>query len=572
MSATATTDLLADLRAAGRPRYNVLQSRARSDEEIAAALRGDLVVFVKVDETTSLLPPVDWDQDPFDNHSWRAQLQTLRFLDALFLADAAGHDGALELALAIGLDWIAANPYGAEPAREYAWADKIVGDRAPYLAYLLRAAGARGDLDEAQARALLDSLLDHGRHLAADEHHTEGSNHGLFQDVGLVLLSDYLPFCEEAAAWRPLAIDRFTATVAEHVGADGAHLEHSPGYHHLILSTVQRLQRVAAVHTPALDDIADRMEEAAAWFVMPDGTIPPVGDSETIPAAEPLVTAAREREGLHAFRDAGYVVYRDERTYLLLSAGHHSHVHKHHDDMSLILIRDGVPVLTEAGMFGYGEFRPGRQHARSAHAHNVLIVDGRADLWRRSEPYGSGVRAIGAGEGWTGAWVEHPAAASQGVEHGRVVLLHPDTGIVVLDLLRALDEHGHDYERVFHLGPDVEIEEVGRTTRLQAPGFTGALWMDASATFARGQQQPPRGWVFPGYRDWQPTWAAAAHDFGGDAALASCVSFSPEPLRARVTSRLPRSLVVEIDAGAGPLGLVLRRRGAELQVGGAPSA
>jgi hypothetical protein len=98
---------------------------------------------------------------------------------------------ALKQARALVVDWIKANPRGGSGTAITAWRNKVGGDRAPYIGYIARAAGCEDLLSRNQASILLDSLRGHGKFLSdPDVHHP--TNHGLFVDLGLTLLADYV--------------------------------------------------------------------------------------------------------------------------------------------------------------------------------------------------------------------------------------------------------------------------------------------------------------------------------------------------------------------------------------------
>jgi len=521
-------ELLAKLRELGEPEYRVFAAGRRSDDEIEQALQWRFRVFRKLESPTELRPPIDWDMDPLGSRPWRAQLQAQRFLDILFKADRQGHGEALPMAREIALDWIAANAPGEE--RMFAWADKIAGDRVPYYCYLLRAAGARGLVDAEQASVLLDSIVEHGRFLADPENYTASSNHGLFEDAGLVLLANYLPFLPQSDEWRALAVDRFTDSVRAHVSAEAVHLEHSPGYHKFVVETIRKFQALGEVESPALDELLAEMQRVGAWFVLPDGCLPPVGDTEQIPAPEWALDGVDDAQGVATFPEAGIAVVRERGDYVYVAANHHSHVHKHGDDASFIYHHGALEIVGEAGKFGYEPSDPGRVYARSATAHNGLVVDGRDLLWQGHEPYGSGIRGSANSDGWTAIRAVNPLVADLGVTHERLLLVRPGAGLVVVDSVQAEEEH--DYLRYVHFGPELEAAESAGEILLAGPGISGRVVdcgpQRSGLELVRGRREPfVQGWTFPGYREWRPVWALELASREADALFALAISLGP---------------------------------------------
>src|SRR5262245_38128379 len=83
---------------------------------------------------TKLVPPIDWTTDPYHSKSYRGVLAGLKWLDALIYAYQHGDKHALVQARNIALDWVGHNPRH-HPPTDKSWENKIIGDRAPYLAY-----------------------------------------------------------------------------------------------------------------------------------------------------------------------------------------------------------------------------------------------------------------------------------------------------------------------------------------------------------------------------------------------------------------------------------------------------
>src|SRR5205814_1977872 len=157
-----------------------LMSKQRSDEEKELARGRHFIVFPTIDAPTLLAPPVDWKQDPFSSRSWRAQLHSMRFLDILFqMYIDDGDCEALDRANELASDWIQQNRQESPEISEYAWFDRLVGDRAPYLAYLLSVSATEGCISAPVARTLLSSIIEHADFLADDENYVGGTNHGL---------------------------------------------------------------------------------------------------------------------------------------------------------------------------------------------------------------------------------------------------------------------------------------------------------------------------------------------------------------------------------------------------------
>lgn len=468
--------------------------------------------FYVYGEATRLKPPIDWLQDPQESRTWRYELHTLTWLKEALARHAASRDTeTLAVARDVLLDWAHAHLRSEGEQSEFAWYDMAVGLRAPYIGYALRACLAEEMLDDESTALLLEAAERHGAELARGERYAAGNNHGLFQDEGLYLLASQLPVLPAATAWRELALTRMKATLHATVSfEDGAHLEHSPAYQLAILDLVGRLAANVS-DLPELGSLLDRMRRTAGWQVTPAGRIAQLGDSDDLPAPAWAREAAAGLRGMNALPEAGQAYVRQDDSYLAVSAAHHGGAHKHSDDTGFILIERGQVLLGDAGRWGYYESEPDRLYARSASAHNVLTVDGTDFGWRDAEPYGSGLEAVGEGDGWYAIIVRNPLLSRQGVEHRRTLLYRPGEVLIVLDDVRSEEEH--EYARHFHFGPGIEVEHEGQGQIAITGGGVSATLADpgeeAEISLTRGRDDPRLGWTYPGDRERTAVWTAS---------------------------------------------------------------
>jgi Heparinase II/III-like protein/Heparinase II/III N-terminus len=534
----------------------------------ACSEEGLFIVFPAIAEPSLLRPPIDWTQNPFASQSWCAQLHTLRFLGVLISRYRTNGDlQALVSACKMALDWVAANPRGAPDLSEMAWSDKVAGDRAPFLSYLLRSAAVEGLLTDEQLTTLFDAVLDHAEFLYDDANYTAVSNHGLYQDVGLVLLSSYVDFLPQAVEWRRRGVERFRETLTKHVasGGEGVHLEHSPAYQWLMVGLVRRFRELADFDDERLLAMLGELEEAAGWLVLPDGSTPPLGDSDMLPAPLWAQDAAHRCVGLRVFRRAGIASVRTEESMLIVSAGYHTHTHKHADELGFCLFDNGTLLMAEAGKYGYDKQDPARTYALSSQAHSVLIVDGESFMPLSIPPYGGALSRVGEGAGWFAVEGSNPLLTRQAVEHHRLFVYRPGVLLVIVD--RVESPCTHEYMRLFHFAPGVtaDLRPEGKV-EFEAGGITGMLRdqsaVKVDAALVEGQRGPDlSGWCFPSYRDWQPVPTLALTASGENLSLITLVSLAEGSATCDV--RISDDGIIVADPGSGQDELRITRRGSD---------
>ena len=236
-SGSGKTDLQGLRDARCPPPLKPLPSKAYSDEAVRDARIRHL--FKVGPYRQKLVPPVDWLQDPHRSQRFRNALASLSWAETL-LYDYRHrqHRGSLRQARDLMLDWVQHQPrHGAHTSRD-AWHSKVVGDRAAYLGYMTRAAACEHMLRRNRALRTMRSLKVHADWLL---HHRSKTNHGLFDNLGLLALGRDLRFTQGARLWRQTGRRRFAKGFHRRVMVDeGFWLENSAAYHFLLTNLLAR--------------------------------------------------------------------------------------------------------------------------------------------------------------------------------------------------------------------------------------------------------------------------------------------------------------------------------------------
>jgi hypothetical protein len=503
---------LGQLKRAGCPAYRAITQEKHSSAARRAARRWEFEVF---HFKTRLKPPVNWEKDPHQSRSFRQNLHGFAWMDTLLYSyRRTGDEADLRRARDIALDWIKSNPRQFRPGRRgFAWHPKAAADRAGYLGFLARTAGCRGLLNRKQARVMVRSLNAHGRYLAnASEH--QASNFGLFQDLGLLLLSQYLPFEGEAEKWQKLAVARFPQTLLGRLSPESVWLEHSTQYQFLAIRLLRDFIRwkPGEGRDAVLTEILNRMRDATGWFVAPDGEYALLGDTGFGEAPDWGYFKGRSYEGLKTFRQSGFAIARQGGSYLATTAGFFNTTHKHADELDFELFDHGLKIVNGPGNYGYDREEAYRTYQLSSQSHSVLLSNDVSFPIEEQNAYGSAIQASGQGSGWFAIQGTNPLLAHQGVGHTRLFLFKPGETLVIVDQVRA--GQPQTYHRYFQLGAELEIQDRGGgELALNGPNLNGALWDQATSiggaapTWVKGRTTPLQGFTFPGFREAVPRWS-----------------------------------------------------------------
>jgi hypothetical protein len=543
-----------------------------SHREVAKARRG---IFLIKGHPTKLAPPIDWSTDPYHSKSFRSVLAGLKWLDVLIYAARHGDRAALAQARDVALNWVRRNPRHRPPS-DKAWENKIIGDRAPYLAYITRAAACDHMLSREQGLTLIRSLRQHGRALTEGKLYVP-SNHGLFMDYGLEALAKEAPFLSKAPEWRSLAPRRFYKTLRRRIyPSEGFWLENSSSYHLAVLKLVRDFTALAGkAAPPSLRRLNAKMTDVAGWLIEPDGRRVLLGDSNLKATPREAARAGRGDDGMLFLRRSGIAVVKrpaPNPAYLMFAATFQNGTHNQADADTIDLYDRGQRILSDSGLYDKDE-DPWQEFSRSSFSHSVMTIDGRSFPLDKHFRYGSGLRAAGRGGGWFAFWGVNPNAKRvQGVRATRIVLYKPHYALIVIDLARSSDTH--TYQRWFQLAPQMHATVDGGAVELRGKrGFQGELTSTGTApteiTLLHGQENPVRGWLFPHYRKKVARTTAELSDSASNVYEVATLSLARG---APVTARLLRparrrsiELGVTRAGQPGPV-LTLARQGSTLRV------
>ncbi|USR41531.1 heparinase II/III-family protein [Ectopseudomonas hydrolytica] len=499
---------------------------------------------------------IPWAQLDNAQRSWNFHIHSWDMLDAPLAAYSAEQQPELLiLCVNIALDWSARYGSGPKSDTPFAWYDMAVGLRAYRLAYLLDAARAAQVLSAQEDALLWEALLAHQAYLVEDANIAFHSNHGYYQVAGQLAMgrrfSAQSPLMAQAHAQGKA---RLRLMLEQQFAADGVHREHSPDYHRMVYDTLSGLIGSGLVADPDLIELSEQVEQALAWFVLPNRRLVNFGDSDYRDISRSTKQAESEwrapamrwqasagmvgkspGSGLKRFEQGGYFVYRqpvagftEQAAYLAQTAAFHSRTHKHADDLSFFWYDRGSEVLVDAGRYGYlgkteqdsdlwldGHWYsdPKRVYCESTRAHNCLEFDASNYPRRGIKPYGVALgRSLELPCGLVA--METECRHFKGNRHARLLLLMPGEWLIVFDWFHDNLASAHDVRQWFHLAEDWQLESQGNGYKavsgktgqgLQvAPLISGSA---ASRTYYGESEPQLQGWWSPSERQLLPNFA-----------------------------------------------------------------
>lgn len=496
--------------------------------------------------------PIDWEESCASNRSWAFHLHTWEFMDPVVREYAeTGRRELLLWCLDRAIDWIQDFVQSDKDGpNSMAWYDMSLGLRSPRLMALISMAVEAG-CERAILKDLLDGAMRHRTEHELERSFNPRTNHGYYAAIGQTVLGQGLRPLPWMLQLEQQGNERLRLMASTQFKEDGAHSEHSPDYHRMVLDSFKLGIEQGLIQDEIVIARISKAAGALGWMIKPDGRLVQFGDSPErvmtslrVPESTDVNTnflISRGREGspnaqtLAVFPAAGYAFVRDPQpvsvddherpAYLALSAAFHSRAHKHADDLNFVWSDHGQEILVDAGRYGYGELLPPndpkrldgyyygvpeRQYVESTIAHNTVAVDGDNHERRTRDPYGSGLRECAQ----VGDHYELNAEAPHGHwHHQRRLSMSPQKWLIVEDFVQSLNGKPHDFRSWFNLPGELKMvvhDEL--TVRFDGGLLPMPLWIRGWGDLelivpVSGQTDPLRGWRSLKDRSLEPTWS-----------------------------------------------------------------
>ena len=427
-----------------------------------------------------------------------------------------------------------------------AWYDMAVGMRIYEIAYILDVISRRPDTEHNRDtfNLFFRSMVVHQEILSRDDFFISHNNHGLYQALGQLAASRRFSFVPGFNAYYELAEKRVGVMAPKMFLPSGAHAEHSPAYHEMVLGTFIGARNSGLITDSNTLEVIDRSEDILAWMIQPNGAIAPIGDTDLkVPAAGRHPGDARRFKnaatqyalsrgvigllpemGTKVIQDAGYVFARAlgenanyaTSTYFAQIAGFHSRTHKHADHLSFLWMERGRSILIDPGKFGYlgktilgdnlsaqGFFYsdPKRIYVEKTRAHNCVEIDGKDYERKKAKPFGSAL--VYAEETKSGLTVTCCKVNHGKIRHLRILVLRPGSFLITIDWLKDKSGQPHDYRQWFQLAPEWQTrvkDGILNATHKELLDFrisAGSLLSEpAFDAIRKGQTEPEMsGWM-----------------------------------------------------------------------------
>ncbi|MBR7742609.1 heparinase II/III family protein [Phycicoccus sp. BSK3Z-2] len=491
--------------------------------------------------------PFDWSNACLENRSQAFSLHAWDFMVPFLKAwDRDRDKDSLRWSLDRAVDWAKTFNIG-DGSGTMVWYDMAIGLRAPRLAYLLQEAIIEGEPDDV-VEPLVNAVARHQQEIFAGRAFNARTNHGFYTAAGQLAFARRLSVLPAMDVLTRQGQARLGTVLATQFADDGGHLEHSPGYHRMLLGSFRDASEDGLLTDVETEKRLARAEEVMGWFIQPNGRMVQIGDTaaKTVVGSDRAARAAHTQflasggragkpneEELVVLPTSGYAVVRspqpkgrdDHRRsgYLTLVAAFHSRAHKHCDDLSLTWFDEEQELVIDSGRYGYldplpadspdrkrGFFygRPERQYVEGTVAHNTVQRDNADHERRERQPYGSGILSGSERDGY---FRLHGKVPHHGWTHERVVTFLPGQWLHVED--SVVGQEQHDFTLWWNFAETLEDgrladEVLSFTTAASGRALhVRSLSDNEIVPLVQGQQDPWRGWRAAMDYEFTPVWS-----------------------------------------------------------------
>jgi len=546
---------------------------------------------------------LDWSSNPAESREWLLMLHRHGWWPLWGAAyGLTGDDRYSQAFVAQMLDWIDQHPLPWQKSEDLeSWRLMEAGLRMriswiPSFACFYQSPAFT---DVAKLK-MLRAIYDHGQFL---HQFFTNRNHLVRESNGLIAVGLCFSEFRKSEGWVETGLQRLDSELQAQVNRDGSQIEMSVGYQWLTIDEFEATRSLlnenqCRLPISDLDGSLRRMYEFLAAVIRPDLTFPQLNDGFILWDNQQLAEAGRrygwsdiEYVGSgggsgsvpdycsRSFANAGIHVMRSDWTpsarYLIADTGPYGGPHGHEDKLSFELFAFGAAFVVDPGSFTYKQSDPYRNYFVGSQGHNTVLVDQGSQVrrwnsqhmtpavedvthgaWRSSDDLD--VASGRYDEGYAPFYIRRPADSklTLDVTHQRDFVFVKPSYWIVADYLDASELH--EYNFLFHLAPDILVENLTGPTALLRSGRNGAQLVVTALTDQRmdsevisGSQSPIQGWYS---EDHHKKCSSPVLSFVVNEACSVFVAWILYPLAAGSDAKqVQASVEYELDAGCKTL-------------------
>jgi len=352
---------------------------ARDSARSIAIADNSLINRYEFQTQTSTFPSINsdiddvWHNDEILSNTHELYVHSLYILwDLLDAFKSTGNEDYLHKGIDIIESWISINHRWNPFASQYVWWDHSTSERTIAILTFVNYSNNKIEISSEFYKSLNKYSNYAIMYLSNPQNYIYEHNHGIFEDISLLLLTDFIIDQKYVDKYSDLALKRFYQQANHAFSDQGIHLENSPGYHLVVTRLCDYFIQLATTSHDISEEISGLITQAKnneILFKTPTNRLAEIGDTNWLEkidwksASEPFQVA----DSL-----AGYYINYENDQYLFARTQGFLKIHGHSDVLSFIYSTSDGSLISETGFLNYVKSAD-KDYTKTPSAHNSII-------------------------------------------------------------------------------------------------------------------------------------------------------------------------------------------------------
>lgn len=423
-----------------------VSNRSRYTKDIANNALNDIIVPFPNFEPFNFINKNSWNTKNIKyGNSYQLYIHTLRFVNELLLMyEETKEQKYLKKAKRYIMDWI--DFVTNYKTTALVWYDHSVAQRVQVLLFYLLLSE-----NDSFENELIGNLLHYHAEFMLDIKNYKHNNHSLMMDRSLMLIGLLLKNDRYYDIGYYRSIDTFWRSFSK----QGLHLENSPDYHHMVIKMYTEMETILNRFDKSYGELVNKLlikaQNLSGQIALHNHTFPTIGDTNN-----DVKVDKKSYENLIDY-EAGLSILQNKDVYLGFISGYSTVTHKHHDDLSIIVMFKGEMIFVDAGKYNYSSDDI-RKYMLSINAHSNIHINNKNYPLDEENILTGKVKIINNFSNGVYSLVKGQNISYENVELYRtVIFIESENTVIILD-----DIYTHEKVNVthnFNLHQDVSIEK-----------------------------------------------------------------------------------------------------------------
>lgn len=423
-----------------------VSNRSRYTKNIANNALNDIIIPFPNFEPFNFINKNSWNTKNIKyGNSYQLYIHTLRFVNELLLMyEETKEQKYLEKSKRYIMDWI--DFVTNYKTTALVWYDHSVAQRVQVLLFYL----LLSDKDSFE-NEIMGDLLNYHAEFMLDKKNYKHNNHSLMMDRSLMLIGLLLKNDRYFDTGYYRSIDTFWRSFSK----QGLHLENSPDYHNMVIKMYKEMETILNKFDKSYGELVNKLlfkaQNLSSQIALHNHRLPIIGDTNNDVRVD-----KNNYENLIDY-EAGLSILQNKDVYLGFISGYSTITHKHHDDLSVIVMFKGEMIFEDGGKYNYSSDDI-RKYMLSVNAHSNIHANNENYPLDAENILKGNVKVVNNFSNKVYSLVKGQNLSYENVELYRtVIFINSENTIIIIDDIYTLEKVKITHN--FNLHQDVSVEK-----------------------------------------------------------------------------------------------------------------